>query len=669
MKKEYISIQGTNLPLYRCHSLIIGSGAASLNCALHLNNYGIKDILIVTESLGGGTSNNSGSDKQTYYKLSLFGEEKDSVYEMANTLFSGGSMHGDIALIEASLSPQEFYHLVQIGVPFPHNIYGGYTGYKTDHDPKQRGISAGPWTSQQMYEKLLIQVQKKKIPILNNHEVIFFLTDKEGEDRRVIGAVAIDKTKASIGIPSTVIFKAENIVMGTGGSGGLYKTSVYPERHLGSTGVALEVGARAVNLTEWQYGLSSIKFRWNVSGSYQQAIPRYISTKSDGSDKKEFLNEYFPTMNKLATSIFLKGYQWPFDAQKIKNYGSSLIDILVYQETVLKGRRVFLDFRKNPSWNNQQQEFNLSKLAPEAYEYLEKSNALLKNPYDRLQQINSMAVDIYLQQGIDLHKEPLEVTVCAQHNNGGLKGNIWWESNLQHLFPIGEANGTHGVYRPGGSALNSGQIGGYRAAEFISQRYNDFSLNKNAFLSKVKLQLSEKLSLMSKILKLVNGTGQDMVSFRKEFQERMTKVAAYIRHPSIIKKAIQEAESQYERINSGKVSLKNREEIVQYFQNKQLCLTQLAVLKSIDAYLSRGGGSRGSYLVLDEEGEQLLVELGDKWKSRPELKELRKFTLEYQFTDGMHQTNWVPVREIPEDNFWFENVWRSFLKKDIYRKE
>ncbi len=101
MKKEYISIQGTNLPLYRCHSLIIGSGAASLNCALHLNNYGIKDILIVTESLGGGTSNNSGSDKQTYYKLSLFGEEKDSVYEMANTLFSGGSMHGDIALIEA----------------------------------------------------------------------------------------------------------------------------------------------------------------------------------------------------------------------------------------------------------------------------------------------------------------------------------------------------------------------------------------------------------------------------------------------------------------------------------------------------------------------------------------------------------------------------------------
>lgn len=669
IKKEYISIKGVEFPLYQCHTLVIGSGAASLNCACHLVNFGIKDVLIVTECLGGGTSNNAGSDKQTYYKLSLFGEEKDSVYEMANTLFSGGSMHGDIALIEAALSSQEFYHLVQIGVPFPHNIYGGYTGYKTDYDPKQRATSAGPWTSRQMYEKLLTQVQKQKILIFDNHEIIFLLTIEEGEEKRVVGAIAINKDIASAGLASIVIFQAENIVIGTGGPGGLYETSVYPESHLGSTGVALEAGAKALNLTEWQYGLSSIKFRWNVSGSYQQAIPRYISTKSDSSDEKEFLNEYFPTMSKLATSIFLKGYQWPFDVQKIKNYGSSLIDILVYRETILKGRRVFIDFRKNPTASNGLEEFNLINLEPEAYDYLKKINALLKDPLDRLKEMNLMAFHLYLKKGIDLSKEPLEVEVCAQHNNGGLKGNIWWESNLRHLFPVGEVNGTHGVYRPGGSALNSGQVGGYRAAEFIFQRYNNFSLNKEAFLSMTKLQLLEKLNLVSQTLKLVNKSGQNMSSFRREFQKRMTKVAAYIRHPSTIKKAIQEAESQYKRINSGEVSLKNREEIVEYFQNRQLCLTQLAVLKSIDAYLSRGGGSRGSYLVLDEEGEKLSNELGDKWKFRPELKELRKFILEYQRIDGLHRTNWVPVREIPEDNFWFENVWKSFLNKNIYRKK
>ena len=46
--------------------------------------------------------------------------------------------------------------------------------------------------------------------------------------------------------------------------------------------------------------------------------------------------------------VFLKGYQWPFDSRKIAG-GSSLVDILVYIETVIKGRRVFLDFRENPA--------------------------------------------------------------------------------------------------------------------------------------------------------------------------------------------------------------------------------------------------------------------------------------------------------------------------------
>jgi len=666
MKKIYISIRGITLLFYRCHTLIIGSGAASLNCALHLHNFGLKDIVIVTECLGGGTSNNSGSDKQTYYKLSLFGQERDSAYAMAQTLFSGGSMHGDIALVEAALSPQEFFHLVEIGVPFPHNVYGGYVGYKTDYDPKQRATSAGPWTSQQMFKKLLIQVQKEKIPILDKYEVISLLTNGKGAEKRVVGAIAINKKLASTGLSSLVIFQAENIVMGTGGPGGLYKTSVYPEKHLGSTGIALEVGARAVNLTEWQYGIASTKFRWNLSGTYQQAIPCYISTKLDGSDEKEFLNEYFPTMGKLATAIFLKGYQWPFAVEKIKNYGSSLIDILVYQENIIKGRRVFLDFRKNPTANQKLEEFNLNNLDAEAYTYLKKGEALLDTPFDRLKQMNPLAVNIYRQHGIDLSKEPLEIAVCAQHNNGGLVGNIWWESNIKHLFPIGEVNGSHGVHRPGGSALNSGQVGGLRAAEFISQKYFDFTLNKKDFLDQTKLQIASKLELTQKALQGVHKSGQDMSSFRREFQERMTKYAAHIRNLQDIKRSLKEAQTQYKHLNSGEISLNDKAEIVEFFQNRQLCLTQVAVLKSIEAYLEGGGGSRGSYLVLDKQGEFISEKLNKQWKYRPELVKWRKFILEYQYRERTQKINWIPVREIPQDKFWFEKVWKSYINKEIY---
>ena len=61
-------------------------------------------------------------------------------------------MHGDLALVEAALSTQEFFHLVQIGVPFPHNAYGGYVGYKTDTIEQRARPPVR--TSNQMYAKL-----------------------------------------------------------------------------------------------------------------------------------------------------------------------------------------------------------------------------------------------------------------------------------------------------------------------------------------------------------------------------------------------------------------------------------------------------------------------------------------------------------------------------------
>ena len=79
-------------------------------------------------------------------------------------------------------------------------------------------------------------------------------------------------------------------------------------------------------------------------------------------------------------------------------------------------------------------------------------------PIQRLAAMNPAAIELYRSHNIDLAAEPLEIAICAQHNNGGLAGDCWWQSNIRHLYPIGEVNGTHGVYRPGGTALNAGQV-------------------------------------------------------------------------------------------------------------------------------------------------------------------------------------------------------------------
>ena len=171
MQKSQIKINNISIPLYSLNTLIIGSGAASLNAAVNLFQKGQQDIAIVTDQWGGGTSNNTGSDKQTYYKLSLAGDQADSPMDMANDLYKGSCMHGDIALCEAMNSAQAFFHLVSLGVPFPHDRYGAFVGYKTDHDPRQRATSAGPLTSHLMFESLAKDVKNKGIKIFDGLEV------------------------------------------------------------------------------------------------------------------------------------------------------------------------------------------------------------------------------------------------------------------------------------------------------------------------------------------------------------------------------------------------------------------------------------------------------------------------------------------------------------------
>ena len=469
MDKRTVNLEGIDFDIYSLNTIIVGTGAAGFNAADALHSLGQHDIAILTEGIDMGTSRNTGSDKQTYYKLTLAGDEPDSIEAMAQTLFDGGSMHGDIALVEAALSARCFYKLVNIGVPFPHNRYGEYVGYKTDHDPRQRATSCGPLTSKFMTEKLEAQVEDKGITIFDGYLVIGILTSKE---EKSIGLIALDMDKLDSPNMGITLFNCTNIIYATGGPAGIYLTSVYPESQIGASGIAYEAGAKGINLTESQYGIASIKFRWNLSGTYQQVIPRYVSTDKDGNDEREFLDEYFDEPGKMLDAIFLKGYQWPFDPRKIDNYGSSLIDILVYNETQIKGRRVFLDFTRNPSWGSKDGEFDFSLLGGESYEYLRNSQALFGTPIERLAKMNEPAIELYKSNGIDITREYLEIDVCAQHNNGGLLGDIWYESNLKHFFPVGEVNGTFGIYRPGGSALNSTQVGSFRAAQYINANYD-----------------------------------------------------------------------------------------------------------------------------------------------------------------------------------------------------
>ena len=667
MTEGSVRVGGRDFPLRSLDTLVVGSGAAGLNAAVRLHALGRTDVAVVTGRLGAGASAESGSDKQTYYKLSLAGDVPDSAHDMARDLAAGGSMHGDIALAEAQGSVEAFIRLVALGVPFPHDRHGAYVGYKTDHDPRQRATSAGPLTSKLMFEALAAEARRRRIPVLDGLEVVALVTAGTGRAKRAAGAVALDVRRAGASGRGFVLFSAANVVAATGGPGGLYAHSVYPESQTGSHGVLFEAGVTAQNLTESQFGLASTKFRWNVSGTYQQAVPRYVSTDVRGGDEREFLADYFPDMGALATAVFLKGYQWPFDPRKALDGGSSLIDLLVHEETVGKGRRVFLDFRREADGGGRLAPFETGLLGPEARGYLERSGALVKTPIARLARMNRPAIDLYLAHGIDLRREPLEIAVCAQHNNGGFRGSAWWETSLPGLFTVGEVCGTHGVTRPGGSALNAGQVGSARAALYIARRRPAEPLGRAAFARAAGPVVLRKLALAEAMLGRGARASLSPAACVEEVRARMSACGAVVRRPGEVRAALTEARALWLRARR-ELGAGSARELPAAFKALDLALSHAVFLEAIGEYLDRGGRSRGSYLVPDPKGRTPHPLLGERWAFS--LAERGDFTDGHILEVGLDgrgriRKAWVPVRPVPEPGGWFETVWRDFREDRI----
>ena len=60
-------------------------------------------------------------------------------------------------------------------------------------------------------------------------------------------------------------------------------------------------------------------------------IPYIYSVDAEGNEYN-FLADYYRTTQELASNIFRKGYQWPFHATRVMDFGSSLLDMAVAQE-------------------------------------------------------------------------------------------------------------------------------------------------------------------------------------------------------------------------------------------------------------------------------------------------------------------------------------------------
>jgi hypothetical protein len=154
----------------------------------------------------------------------------------------------------------------------------------------------------------------------------------------------------------------------------------------------------------------------------------------------------------------------------------------------------------------------------------------------------------------------------------------------------------------------------------------------------------------------------------------MTRFAAHLRRGPPAAEALSAAKAQYRRLLETGMKLASPAGLHEAVGVLQQCLTHVAMLKAICVLLDRGGGSRGSYCVLDESGEEMHPSLidpatGSPYRFLPENEALRDEILVLSHDDAAEDLFDVRVerpRPIPHRDVPFETAWGEFREGRIY---
>ena len=660
--QEFVSARGARVPLRRFQALVIGSGAAGLRAAVELKRRGI-DVAVATQSAFGGTSACSGSDKQTLHTANS-ADQGDNFRALAAAIGAGGAMDEDTAYVEAVGSARALASLQYLGLPIPQDAHGGVLRYQTDHDDIGRATSCGPRTSRLMVQVLAREAIRLEIPVFNHTTAVRILVN-EGPQRRVAGVLAIEQKHRSDRNPlGAVALMCDHLVLAAGGPGELYRDSVYPRHCFGSLGLALEAGVEGVNLTESQFGIGTSRdgFPWNLSGTYAQCMP-YVYSLDAGGGERNFLADHYRTTQELASNIFRKGYQWPFHATRMLDFGSSLFDLAVFRE-MRAGRKVFMDFNRNPLCVPGDAAFDLSRLDPDVATYLGKSGALLQTPIERLRKMNPLSIELYKRYKVDIAQRPLEFAMNNQHMNGGLAVDTWGRTNLAGCYAVGEAAGSHGVTRPGGAALSAGQVFGTRCAEHIAscRKAEGAHVSPHAIIEEGLDAISGSIRADSPV---------KVATLKREVQARMSDHAGIVCRAAEVRSALERARTLNHDIRKHGVSPAAKAfDVVHALQWRQTALASEAVLAALDFYVARGGGSRGARTICDPHGDRTPLArtgpledfrfLSERGQDRTELILVRM-----QGDRFVVRTRPLRLNEAGESPF-FERNWPDFLTGAIY---
>ena len=221
---------------------------------------------------------------------------------------------------------------------------------------------------------------------------------------------------------------------------------------------------------------------------------------------------------------------------------------------------------------------------------------------------------------------------------------------------MGEVAASHGVYRPGGSALNAGQVGSTRAAQYIAARRGGAPEHEDAFHREAARALTEMGNLAQQAF-----TEHDPAIYRlrNEAGRRMSACGAAIRNSEAIAAYIAEIRARLENLPAY-ATISESKDLAWLYRYRDTLISQQTYLSAMVDYLRQGGKSRGSALYTDPSGRKPFAQLPDTFTFTVDDGSRGDLVQEASWKGGECTFRFRKVRPIPEDDDFFENVWRSY---------
>jgi fumarate reductase (CoM/CoB) subunit A len=392
-----------------CDVLVVGAGGAGCRAAIEASNHNLDVIMLSKELLGKAHT----AMAEGGYNVSLGNVDPDDDPEthFKDTIVGGNYLNNqNLAEILVRDAPQRIFDLEDMGAVFDRTPEGKIAQRVFGKQSWRRTAYASDRTGSEIMVTLTEGIRKTAVRVFDE----VFATRLLITDGKVSGVCAVDLKYGDY-----LVFRAKSVVMATGGAGRIFSVTSNAQLDVGDGyGMAYEAGCEMMDMEMIQFHPTGMVKPESAKGRLVTEAVRGEGGILLNNKGERFMNRYYPEVMELA--------------------GRDQVARSIMTE-VLEGRG-----------------------SPDGGVYLSISHLPASIIEFRLESM----IEQFEDAGVDIRKEPMQVSPTAHHFMGGIKIDEKSGTNIPGLYASGECTGgVHGGNRLGGNALADTQVFGALSGE------------------------------------------------------------------------------------------------------------------------------------------------------------------------------------------------------------